>query len=222
MDVDAQRVLEHLVRGPEPPQQEVGRHHAAGAAQQDVEELGLGGGQRHLAAVDHRPLMREVDRQAAVHPHHRLQGVGEVADAAEHPLDPGHHLPRLERLADVVLGEALDRLHHRLLLVDRGEHDDGQVAPLLELAGERHAVDPRQQDVHQRQVRQPPPGDGVERLLGRGAGPDREAGALQLPADQAQEVRVVLDGENPAVGGPFRERRGRAASCVYSVRPLDL
>jgi hypothetical protein len=56
-------------------------------------------------------------------------------------------------------------------------------------------------------VRQPLPSDEIESLLGGRAGPDLEAGGLQLPLDEPQEIGIVLDGEDAALGSVLRSER---------------
>ena len=91
----------------ESSQDVLGGHRLAGLVHQDVEQLGLGGRQGDGAVVGHRLLADEVDRQVAVALHHRLQGVGEVADAAQ---DDG--IAVLDNLG-IVVGGPLPVLHQR-------------------------------------------------------------------------------------------------------------
>ena len=61
--------------------------------------------------------MDEINRQAVIYHRHRGKGVGEITDAAQHPLHAGDQFAGAERLGDVVLGEVLYALDNRLFLI---------------------------------------------------------------------------------------------------------
>ena len=86
-------------------------------------------------------------------------------------VDPGAQQRRIERLREVVLGARLDTAHDAVQLIDRRDHDHGDVAQAwvaLDVLEHGEPVELRHQDVEQNHVRQ---GVGVEQ-------PERHAAVL--------------------------------------------
>jgi hypothetical protein len=115
--------------------------------------------------------------------------------APQQRAEPGEQLLALERLDEVVVGADVEALDARLERVARSEHEDRHVvAVLAQAAGDVDAVQPRQPEVEDDQVRQERM-RLVERL-------DAVAGELDVVPVQPQralqdvgDFLVVLDDE---------------------------
>ena len=163
--------------------------------------------QVHLLAVERDGVRGEVDDEAVgLDP--RL-GRG-AAGAPQHRLHPRDELAGRERLRDVVVGAVLERLDLGLLVGDRREHDDRQLAPGAQLAADLDARAVGQHQVDDRRVRTADRG-AVERLLGGRAGQHLVAGAAQHEAQRAQDLRVVVADEDALAGHQAARRLARGA-----------
>ena len=133
-----------------------------------------------------------------------------VAEPAHDPRDPCPQLGVVVRLGDVVLGDLLEEVGLRVGRVDRREDDDREVRPGLDLAGEGQPVHAGHHHVDDQQIG-PAAVEAAQRLLAVTRGLDLEAVAAQLVGQQDEQVRIVVDDQDP------RRRRRRLAS-----RPLSM
>ena len=124
-----------------------------------------------------------------------------VAEPAEDAVDPGPQLRVVVRLGDVVLGDLLEQVGLGVAGVDRREDDDRQVGPGLDLAGEGQAVHPRHHHVDDEEVRPagPEPAEGLVAVAG---GLDLVAVRAELVREDDEQVRVVVDDEDPRRRSP--------------------
>ena len=172
--------VHQLVAGPDAP----------GLAGQRRQQLEFDRGERHPGAVVDRLEAVPVQGQAALG-----RGLGGVTGAAQHRLDPRHHFPGAERLADVVVGADLQAQQAVHLFHPGGDHQNRHLRETADRLAHFHAV-----AVGQHQVEQ----HGVEvavahALLGVGGA----AGLLRLEMAVAQIVRqqlrqpgLILDDQN--------------------------
>src|SRR3990170_4566371 len=112
--------------------------------------------------------------------------------ATEDRLHAEHDLLRAERLRHVVVGAELEPADPVLLARLRGEHEDRGEARAPELAGDGLARHIGQAEVEQDQVG----ARGGRQREGLGAASrreDREPRALEVPAEQGADLRLVLD-----------------------------
>ena len=119
-----------------------------------------------------------------------------IAQAPQDALDSGPQLRVVVGLGDVVLGDFVEQTGLAVGGVDRREDDDRQVRRGLDLAGQGQAVDARHHQVQQDQVR--PAGlEPSHRLLAVASGRHFEAVVAQLLGQDDQQVRVVVDEQDP-------------------------
>ena len=135
------------------------------------------------------------------------------------------------RLGDVVLGDLLEEVGLGVAGVDRGQDDDRQVGLGLDLAGQGQAVHARHHHVDDQQVR-PRRAQPAEGLVAVARGRDLVAVGAQLVGQQDEQVRIVVDDEDPRddrrtmplsmrreYGAPVVTRAGgRARSQRFAVR----
>ena len=95
-------------------------------ARQGLEELVLLGGEPHLRSIPLDLVGPGVEREGA-DPQHR--GPRLRPDPQQRP-DPGRELPERDGLGDVVVGTDIETRHHVVGRVQRGEHEDGDLASL--------------------------------------------------------------------------------------------
>jgi hypothetical protein len=108
--------------------------------------------------------------------------------AAQHGLQAGHQLARLEGLGQVVVGAEFQAHHAVHHLAARGEHDDGQVAAAPDGAAQLEAVHLGQHHVED---------GGVKTALGQQLQP--RAGAQRLHQFQLEALEVSGQRRAPAV-----------------------
>ena len=133
-----------------------------------------------------------------------------LAGAAQDRADAGHELLEAERLGHVVVAAAAEPADLVLGGVARGQEDDRHAGALgAEAAGHLEALHVGQHHVEHHQVR--------FEAADRGAAPrgpvrgrlDREALEAQRHRDHLDDVRLVVDDEDPAPVGAVRRGRGR-------------
>src|ERR1700688_1615590 len=167
--------------------------HPAAALEQQAEQPELGGGEGHLPAAHPQQVARDVELDAAdLDP---LEDALLLLEAAQHRLDPQHHLARAERRADVVGGAQLDADDAVQLLAAGGDHDDRQPAGeriALEHPRQLEAVDAGQHQVEQDEVRVVA-ADGVDAGVAAARGLDVEALLLEVVLQDLGDVRLILD-----------------------------
>ena len=98
-------------------------------------------------------LPREVHLQVAAPERRRTRGRAGHVEPAQHGPDARHELEVVEGFGDVVVCAELEALDLVDGIVTRGEHDDGDVGEGADLAQHLEAVDVRQADVEQDDVR---------------------------------------------------------------------
>ena len=121
--------------------------------------------------------------------------------AAQHRLDPQHHLPRAERLGHVVVRPELETDDAVDLLALGGQHDEWQrprAGVALEDARHLEPVEPGQHQVEQQEIW----GVTADALQGGVAALfqlDVEALFLQVVAEDLGEIGLVLDEQDAAL-----------------------
>ena len=179
---------------PAPGEEGLGRDHLAEVRGQGVEQPRFGRGEGDdLAAHERLPPMELEDEPRAqdqAAPGHL------VADPPQDPVDPGPQLGVVVRLRDVVLGDLVEDLGLAVAGVDRAQDDDRQVRPALDLAGQGEAVEAGHHHVDDQEVR-PAALEPAERLDAVTGGRDLEAVGPELLGQDHQQVRVVVDDEDP-------------------------
>ena len=116
-----------------------------------VNQLHLLGRRINLHALDLELVVRQVDREVLVADLLRLSRFL-FADAAEHRVDARDDLLRLKGLDHVVVRAELEPEHLVEHLALCGEHDDGALRFLADLAANLPAVELGQHDVEQNEV----------------------------------------------------------------------
>ena len=164
-----------------------------GRRRQRREELELGRRQLDGRAAHLGPHPRQVEDDVA--DVDRLGGLGRSIGPAEDCPDPCHELARAERLGEVVVGTELEAQQLVELVVARGEHDDrdGRVTP--KLAGDVEAVEPRQPEVEDDEIRAAL-ADRRQRRRAVAGRQHREARVLEVVAGERGDLRFVVDDED--------------------------
>ena len=175
-------------------EERLGRDRLAEVRREGVQQARLGRGQLDDLAADRRLATMEVEDEVRAEDEALARHL--VAEPLEDPVDPRPQLRVVVRLGDVVLGDLLEQVGLRVAGVDRRQDDDRQVGLGLDLARQGQAVHPRHHHVDDEQVRpgraQPP-----ERLVAVARGRDLVAVGAQLVGEQDEQVRVVVDDEDP-------------------------
>ncbi|MCY1532539.1 hypothetical protein D9M68_678210 [compost metagenome] len=205
----------------QPVEDVVAAEHLAGLAGQQREQVELGAGEFHALAVAQHLAPVEVDREAVEHAQLRIgdSRCRRAALAAQDGLHARHEFARLEGLGQVVVGaefEADHAVHH---LAARGEHHDGDVAFLADLAAQLEAVHLGQHDVEDGRVVVPRAqlGDAFARALGA---VERVAEACEVGGQRRGEVFVVVDQQDARHGGivPPGKESANGKACNQSGR----
>ena len=194
---------------PAASEERLGCHRLAKVGRQGVEEARLGRRQLDRLAPDGRLAAVEVEGQVRSEDEALARHL--VAEPPEDPVDPGAQLGVVVGLRDVVLGDLLEQVGLGVAGIDRGQDDDREVGPALDLAGEGQAVHPRHHHVDDQEVR-PAALQAAERLVAVARGLDVEAVGPELVGEQDQQVRVVVDDQDPrrrplAPGSTAQHRR---------------
>ena len=122
--------------------------------------------------------------------------MGPLADPSEDALDASPQLGVVVRLGDVVLGELVEEVRLVVAGIDRGQDDDREVRPGLDLARQRQAVHPRHQQVDDEEVR--PRGiQPAKSLLAVAGRRDIEAVLTELLGERDEHAAVVVDQQDP-------------------------
>src|SRR5919197_183091 len=190
--------------GPAAEEECLGRHRLAEVRRQRVEQPRFGRRELDDLAADRRFALVELEDE--VRPEHQLLSRDLVAEPPEHASDPRAQLRVVVRLRHVVLGDLLQEVRLGVSDVDRRQHDDRQVCLALDLARQRQAVHARHQHVDDQEVR-PALTKPTKRLVAVASGHDVEAGGAQLLGEDHQQVRIVVDDEDP---GTARRVAGRS------------
>ena len=116
-------------------------------------------------------------------------------DAAQHRLDAGQKLARVEGLAEIIVGAELQTDDSVGLLGHGGEKDDGNFGRVAQMAAERQAVLARHHDVEHDEIE----GAAVEQPAQR-LGAFGNGDAIALPGEifphQVAYVAVIVDDRN--------------------------
>src|SRR3984893_6493576 len=155
-DAQVHRAVEHLhLAMADRLQQPVARQRPIGILGEYLQQVELGRRQHLFAAVDiDQRVLLEVEH-AAAHAHPRARGRHHRAGGpAQHALDAGQQLARVEGLRQVIVGAGLQPNHPVDRVARRRHHDDADPAALLaQPARHRKAVLARQPDIEQHQRR---------------------------------------------------------------------
>ena len=178
--VDVQRLRgAEPVHVPDLVDEPLARHHRAGLAHQQLEQLELAPREVELGSPPSVTLRRSRVEPQLAHLERPLARRRRRGAAAQHRPDARHHLAGAERLDHVVVGPELEAHHAVGLLPARREHDDRHLGVAPQLATDVVARAVRQHHVQQHQV-----GRAAARLLERrrhGAG-DRACRSPRAPA----------------------------------------
>jgi hypothetical protein len=185
--------VEAFVVAPDPAHDLIPGEHATGVARDEPQEVELLGRKPDLDAALADLPRAGVHRQIAdLEPLDRRRG---RARTPEHGLDPSDQLPRRERLGDVVVGAELETHDAVGFLAERGQHDHRPPPRRTDPAHDRQAVDAREHEIEDDEVRlgrfddgpRPAAVLGLERL---------EALALEVADDHVPGRRVVVDDQH--------------------------
>ena len=178
----------------------------AGVFDEIGEQPELGRGQADLVAAEAGPMLVEIDDEVAVLEPARSIRVRRRS-SSERGLDPRRELGKAQRLGDVVVRAELEPADLVRLRAPGRDHQDRDAAELADPLDDLPAVEPRQRDVEDHEVRVVL----VEAAQRVGAGPcdDRPiAGAAHPQLDEVGELRFVLDDEDRVSHGPPRPASG--------------
>src|SRR3954453_3272675 len=192
-DLDRVRRRERVV-APDLFEQALAGHDDALVAHEVLEQLELALGQldRALAARD---LVRVgVQREVA----DDERGAAARRPAAQQRAQAGEQLLALERLDEVVVGARVEPLHARLDRVARGQHEDRHVVGGAQAARDLDAVELRQAEVEDHEVRVVR-GGLVERCLPAAAEAHVVAVQAQRALEHLRDLVVVLDDEHAGI-----------------------
>ena len=185
-------------------EQPVAAQHAAVRLEQHLEQPELERAQGHLAAAHGHPVAGRVELQVAEDETVAGGVVGRALRPAEDRPDAGHELGRRERLRQVVVGalaQAEDPVADRAA---RRQDEDRHVAVGPGPPDHRHPV-----DLGEHQVEDDEAGrvllDRAQRGPSVAGGDDRVALALEVRADEGDDLRVVVDDEDGGVGSGGHE-----------------
>ena len=180
--------------GPAAGEERLGRDDLAEVRGERVEQPRFGRRQLDDLPADGRLAPVQVERQVRA----QVQALAGdlVAEPAQDAVDARPELRVVIRLGDVVLGDLLEQVGLRVAGIDGGEHDDRQVGLGLDLAREGQAVHARHHHVDDQQVG-PTGTQPTERLVPVARGRDLVAVRAQLVGEQDEQVRVVIDDEDP-------------------------
>ena len=175
------------------------RPDATGLAGEGRQELELGRRQGHGTVGHGHPAADQVEHEVARHD--ALVGEGHGLGPAQDRPDARDELAGAEGLDHVVVGAELQAGHPVRLVAARGEDEDRHARVAADGADDVEAVDPRQAQVQDEGVR---PACTDERQRGRAVArrDDGEPGVLEVVADDAGDLRLVLHDEDGAHGAP--------------------
>ena len=180
--------------GPSAREERLGRDRLAEVGGEGVQQARFGRGQLDDLATDRGFAAMQIERQRRP----ELQALARnlVAQPAEDPVDARPQFRVVVRLGDVVLGDLLEQVGLGVAGIDRGEDDDRQVRLCLDLAREGQAVHPRHHHVDDEEVG-PRRSQAAECLVAVPRGRDLEAVGAQLIGEQDEQVRIVVDQQDP-------------------------
>ena len=181
------RSLKQLVAG----------EHAARVRREQLHEVELHRGQRHLAAVERVELALVQVEDAAPEPNLAARGrrrrrAPVRPHPAQHAADAGQELARVERLGEVVVGPDLEPDHPVDRLAGRGQHHDADATLRPQGAGESEPVLAGHAEVEDHEVDRPL----RHHLAHRGTtvrDADREALPRQELAQHLPDLGLVVD-----------------------------
>ena len=195
MAVHGAGVAEEIVAPDALQQVFTGKDHAGvvGQRPQNFDLLGRAG---HELAVELDGEGAHVDVEIFHHQMRSLARVLQFVHAAQHGLDARQHLAGAEGLGDVVVRAQFQAEQLVKLLALGGEHDDGQVGLLADLAADHEAVHLRHHDVQKHDVR---PGFAhvVDGLLPVVGGDHLIAFAAKIGVERLVDVDVVVRHQYP-------------------------
>ena len=116
--------------------------------------------------------------------------------------DPGEQFVDAERLGDVVVGAGVERVHLVLAAGPAGQHDDRDVGPAAQAADDVDAVHVGQAEVEHDQVRVLAGGQRAARRPPSAATVDVVAPGAQVDPQRAQDLRLVVDDQDPGHDSP--------------------
>ena len=145
---------------------------------------------------DRHPLGRQVDLEV-LGPDQRVLGLGMVAP--DRSAQAGHQLPHAERLGHVVIGSGVERLDLVGLLTADRQDDDRHLGPSPQADHDLDAVDARQADVQEHDVRTVGRGP-LQGLLARRGHVDVVAPGRQVDLERLADLGLVVDHQHPGHG----------------------
>ena len=211
--VDVDVVILAAVRlAPDRPEQPAAGHEPTRLFEEDGEDLVLARPELDLPAGDPDLVGQRVELDRAVPDHAGLLG-GRARGAPQRNPDPGMELGHPERLRDVVVGAAFERLDLGRLLAARRQDDDRGQGIATDARDDDQPVPIREPEVEQDDVRPArlPAPEGLGRV---GRLDDPVVVQPQVPGDLVPRRLVVLDEED----GRARPRP-RRGSCVALPAP---
>ena len=118
-----------------------------------VDELHLFGGRVHPVAVDLQLIIGQVDGEAVVRDLLVFRLLHALyAAAAQHGMDPGHHLFGLKGLDHVVVGPQVQAQHPVEHLAFGGKHNNRALGAFADFPHHLPAVQPGEHNIQQHQV----------------------------------------------------------------------
>src|SRR5581483_7663129 len=148
-----------VLRSPHTLQQPMVGEHPVWIGDEHLEQFVLRRAEVDLLAADGNAAPPQVDLNVTSAKDSTLEA-GWLRRVAQRDAHPCHQLIEPERLRQVVIGAQIKRLYLLPLLATRGEHHNGRLAALANALDNRGAVEVRQPQIEQHQVRMLP----VQRL----------------------------------------------------------
>src|SRR5262249_13793661 len=121
-----------------------------------------------------------------------------LAPPAQDRAHAGEQLLGAERLGDVVVGTGVEGAHLLVLVPDRRQHDDRQLAPAADLRRDRGAIAVGKDQIENDRVGRPD-GDRVQRLLLRGGLLHAVPGVREDHPQAANDLGLIVDDEHPGL-----------------------
>ena len=128
------------------------REHATGVAREQHEQLVLDRCEVHLAPTPRDLTPREVDAQIAELEHSLVGTCAPALRMSKRDAHARQQLVHAERLGQIVVRAGVERRDLVFLAAARGDHDDGDAAPLAKAARDIDAVAVGKAEVEQDHV----------------------------------------------------------------------
>src|SRR5262245_11347498 len=193
-EVDAQVIrLRPVLGAPHLLEQLALRDELARVPDEDLDDVPLGRSEADLAVGPSNALRGEVDREVRGLDDGLLLG---RCSSAQGGAESREQLVHSERLRHVVVGAGVERRDLVAFPFAHREDDDRDRGPAAEAADHVDAVDSGEAEVEHDQIRMLAGGDG-ERGLARRCELDVVAAGAEVRAERAQDLRLVVDDEDP-------------------------